>query len=265
MNLFQKRRNGQGAWLTIRAGCVNLGKLSTKTEADFLLSFDLAAVSRLFDIDNCIELEPLAEQIHSVLQEIGHSLKSKSFVSLSEFTKRFVSVEKDASLEEEKNQLVIPYVHSLVDSFPLTFRDEYTIGDKNVRLYKKAQLVVSEVHSLLLRSGVSGFGDINELTAFVDNVVVATLRKGGVLQCSKELSSCLDSNTPIKKGSEFEVGLRATGVVAVSELTQLWNKTFSPQEPLSDATLCNFLWGKLGKRPDYRSFPRHYAPDTLFY
>jgi len=76
---------------------------------------------------------------------------------------------------------------------------------------------------------------------------------------------------PLARGSPAEVALRASGVVACEALARLWNAAHPPDAAtglparLTANVLANFLWGRLGKRADYRPFPRHHTPDTLFY
>ena len=277
---LHSRRQGQGAWVTVRAGCVALGQMSTETTAAFLAAHSVADVAKLWDIDGALELEPFAVQLHTVLQEIATGVTAAGCKSLSEFLQRRVLASPDGPT-------ATGITHHLVSAFPITFRDEYharrngTIttdpqsASHTVRLYKKAQLVASEIHTPLCRVGYSsgsggerrlGLPDIASLTAMVDNVVVATLRKGGVLICSPELTKALDSLQPMRRGSTEEVTLRAAAVVATEALVKAWNKAHPDAgRPLLPCTLANYLWGKLGKRSDYRAYPRHHTPDTLFY
>ena len=66
---LHRRRNHQGAWLTIRHGLVEIGKLSTHVDGDFLMALQLHQVLGLFDIDGAPDLVPLGEGILAVLQE----------------------------------------------------------------------------------------------------------------------------------------------------------------------------------------------------
>ncbi len=159
----------------------------------------------------------------------------------------------------------------LVDAFPKTFDDRYVVHDKEVYFYKKAQLVVSELYARFGKANDSySFSDVGSLTAFVDNVVVAMLRKYEVVLCTADLSALINSGYPIGKGSEEEVALRAAALTGVETLVQLINsRTFPENDLLSkriDArTLCNWLWGCLGKDGSNRQYPRHLAPSTSFY
>jgi hypothetical protein len=279
---LHKRRDGAGAWLTIRAGCVRLGHLSTDLQTSFLEKLDHRTVSQLFDIDNSEELSPLVAMIHSVFQDIAHGLARLKMDSLTSFIRSVL----------ESSPTTTALVHALVSNFQHTFKDDYEMPQPSeaamlrltpgkatvnphtltVRLYKKAQLVASEVHTVLTRTKhmynnqtSPGLLEFDKLTSLVDNVVVATLRKAKVLKCDPALESALERNRPLRKGSEEEVGLRATALVACERATELWNVAHPTGKRLTPAVLANFLWGHLGKRADYRCYPRHYTPDTLFY
>ena len=99
------------------------------------------------------------------------------------------------------------------------------------------------------------------------------LRQHGIVECSAELSDAIDNDIPLLKGSENEVQLRASALVACELLVIALNATQSKEDSpalgsnfvLTSAKLCNWLWGWLGKTPAGKAFPRHATPSTLFY
>lgn len=166
--------------LTIRAGLVNLGRRNR------MVSLTIEDIQDLFDLK--VEgLFPLAQQIYESLHEIGSILILHKFATPAEFVMSRVAGSSAAKA-----------VVALVEYFPVTFRDEYILSalsasstsERNVYLYKKTQLVVSETNLLFGANNgtagrhLEGFSfndDIHQLTAFVDNVVVAMLRMEHVI------------------------------------------------------------------------------------
>ena len=280
-HVLHKRRNGQGAWLTIRSGLVSLGKaFGTTVRASWLSKITLLEVKQLFDID-FDDLQLLAEQIHAVIKEFGDVLHSSGHATLGTWTA--ASCPRGAC----------DFVAQILVTFPFTFRDSYVLnrGDvphqpaessgslpekQYVLLAKKAQLVVSEIHMRFSRDttlnaatrALMVFEDYERLSGFIDNVVVAVLRKLGILDCGSDLNARIDAGEALPSGSWEEVSLRAKGLVAIDELVQGYNKKHAEQaekRKLTAGLLCNYMWGGLGKTPEFRAFPRHHTPTTLFY
>ena len=267
---LHRHRGGQGAWLTIRAGLVALGKAyGTTVRASWLQGITLLEVKKLFDID-ASDLQLLAEQIHGVLMEFGEVLGRSGHETLG------------AWAAESGQQGACALVSELVTTFPFTFGDSYVVERKDlpgvydlpeqqhVVLAKKAQLVVSEIHMRFRedtdpRCKAWVFHDFESLSGFIDNVVVAVLRKLGILRCSNELNARIDGLETLQAGSWEEVSLRAKGLVAIHELVEYYNAMHSSEKKLTAAQLCNYMWGGLGKEPTFRAYPRHLTPSTLFY
>lgn len=121
-------------------------------------------------------------------------------------------------------------VKLVVDSFPC-FRDQAIYRGCQVFLYKRAQILVSDLH-LAYRDIVKAvgktaeydildFGDsIKELTMFADYRVPQILRAKDVLVYSKDLAVLVDGKKDVPHSSEHEVEIRAGTVVAVEELKE---------------------------------------------
>jgi hypothetical protein len=130
-----------------------------------------------------------------------------------------------------------------------------------VTLYKKAQLVVGELyHRFRKEDPRYDFPDGGKLTAFIDNVIVAVLRKLGVVKCSQELEQKIESHVELLSGSEEEVSLRAAAMIGVETISRLRSG-----DELTPVELGNYLWGYLGKTPEFRPFTRHATRNTVFY
>jgi hypothetical protein len=254
--VLHEHRGGAGAWVTIRAGLVNLGLANKACEATWLAGLTLADVQGFFDL-NVNELRPLAVFLQEDLNELGTELLKRGFSTPGEFVEAVV------------DQGATGMVAQLVETFPLTFNDQYEVGGQRVCFFKKAQLVVSELFMRFNEENERfNFTDVNNLTAFVDNVVVAMMRLNGCIDVNDSaLSARLDAGECIEKGSEEEVALRARAVTA-TELIVEWVNDFvvSIGPPVLNAQrLCNWLWGGLGKHPANRKYPRHLTPSTSFY
>ena len=157
-------------------------------------------------------------------------------------------------------------VADLVSTFPGTFDDRYILRDgtperMEVALFKKAQLVVGELyHRFREEDARFAFNDGDRLTAFIDNVIVAVLRKVGVVRCCDALTASIESNELLASGSEAEVSLRAAAMAGVEAIAKLRSA-----DGLTPVELGNYLWGFLGKSPEYRKFTRHATRDNVFY
>ena len=83
-----------------------------------------------------------------------------------------------------------------------------------VRFYKRAQITAADLH----RRHLWRFDDLDQLTAFADNLVPHVLRIDGALVVDQELVERIGRGEPLVPGSAEEVELRAGAVVGVEEL-----------------------------------------------
>jgi hypothetical protein len=256
----------------------------------------------------------LAQYILADVHEIGGVLISHGYATPGAFVRDVVT---RARVKDDKVYGgtiacggATALTNALVTLFPLTFRDEYIIvphqsnsaaQEQRVCFYKKAQLVVSEIHMrfrpkvptayshaaadnvdnvLENNSSIYYFSDVDNLTAFVDNVVVAMMRMAGVVEVTDALATAIANGEYIERGSEEEVALRAAALTAVemvvSRRCALHVSDVMSGAAADDASapklvrmnaqkLCNWLWGCQGKAGSNRSYPRHLTPSTSFY
>jgi hypothetical protein len=120
----------------------------------------------------------------------------------------------------------------------------------DVGFYKRAQITA---HDLTL-AGVARFSDLDELTAFADNLVPHVLRCEGVLVYEPRLASHIDAGKHLRMG-EAEREIRASAVHACELIAA---RTGVPAR-----TLDTWLWNR-GQLPDYKARPRH-RTKTVFY
>ena len=99
--------------------------------------------------------------------------------------------------------------------FP-SFADVATYGDLRVPLYKRAQILVSDLHG----AGAATFTDLDVLTAFADYKVPQVLRRFGILDYAPALTDRIARRDLIPAGSAPEVEIRAATVWACELLRQ---------------------------------------------
>ena len=239
-----------------------LGSDGPTFDAAWLATLTVSDVQRLFDLcrtdQAARDLLPLSEQLCTVIHEFGTQLSRLGFATPGEY---FVHRLRDSDAS------AVRLVAHLVHDFPVTFNDSYTVDRAPgvVCFYKKAQLVVSEVYMRFAATELSQVTDIDGLTAFVDNVVVAMMRMTGILTVEDALASQINREEPIAKGSEAEIALRAKALDAVEQVVARVNAAKRQPPVLNAQRLCNWLWGCLGKAPGNRQFPRHLTPSAFFY
>ena len=193
-------------------------------------------------------MDDLAALLHAVIVELGTG--TREYLSLTAFVKAKL---EEGSVETPAGDMV----WALIDTFPNTFDDCYTINDQTVCLYKKAQLVVGEMfHRFHREDPRFNFIDGNRLTAYIDNVICASMRYKKVIVPCAELFDQIENGQEIPKGSEDEVALRTAALVGIELVVSMTS--------LSSIELGNYLWGGLGKIPEVRKFQRH-ATKTVFY
>jgi len=122
-----------------------------------------------------------------------------------------------------------------------------------VLLYKRAQIVVQDLHVAFEGKGPGAFEDRRELTMFADNLVPHVLRVEGVLEFDDDLVKRIDAIDDIPVGSAEEVEIRACGLHAV----ELLRSALAEQgDRMTAGDLDNVLWN-LGAQPKYKAIPRH--------
>lgn len=296
---------GKGAWLTVKPGIEEMYICDPTLSADWLSTRTFQDVAKMFKLDIDYhnhnddlkekeikrnaknELIPFVSQLLQVINEVGNSLKKQNFMNIEEWL--IYHLNKNHHFETPAGLLV----HNLIESFPKTFNDKYTIlnheisssigdngaddgdvqnqnhdeeEDKNggyqIMLYKKAQLVVGEIYHRFRKDKHSkyNFKDGKKLTAFIDNVIVAVLRKLNIIQINdNELLDKIESHIELPSGSLEEVSLRAAALIGIEEIIKLVENRLTPVE------LGNYLWGYLGKTKEFRPYTRHATRDTVFY
>jgi hypothetical protein len=171
-------------------------------DASYLVSMDEAAVRNLFAGEGEI---PLIQARLAHLHEVGRGLRDAGG--------SFAKIVARAGGKGER--LVAQVIHR----FP-SFDDVATYEGAEVRFYKRAQILVSDLYGMYQGSGLGDFSDLDRLTAFADYKIPQVLREAGILVYVPDLAATVDSRQEIPPGDPREVEIRAATVWACERLRQ---------------------------------------------
>ena len=111
---------------------------------------------------------------------------------------------------------------------------------RDVAVYKRAQITASDI---------GGFGDVDRLTLFADNLIPHVLRVEGVLELDEELQATIDAGQLLEPGGIGEVELRAAAVEAGERMAAELGGALTPRE------IDNLLWNR-GQEVRFKAEPR---------
>ena len=135
------------------------------------------------------------------------------------------------------------------------FGDKAEYDGDTVHFYKRAQILVSDLHLALAGRGHGFFPDLEELTMFADNLVPHVLRLEGVIEYKPGLLQRIEGGELFAPGSPEEIEIRAAGVQAVEGLCRVLREERG-ETCICPAMLDVFLWNA-GQDRRYKSRPRH--------
>jgi hypothetical protein len=147
----------------------------------------------------------------------------------------------------------------LVSEMPF-FRDVSIYEGTEVPLYKRAQILITDLAIAFDGEGPGTFRDLDRLTIFADNLVPHVLRVDGLLAYDDELLARIERGELIPAGSAEEIEIRAVSVHAVERIVaELGASGISA----SARELDYLLWNR-GSGAEYKALPRH-RTRTVFY
>lgn len=130
----------------------------------------------------------------------------------------------------------------------------------DVPLYKRAQIVVTDLALAFDDDGPGAFHDIDRLTIFADNLVPHVLRVDGVLEYDDGLLARIAAGELISPGTAEEVEIRAVSLHAVERLVDELRAAGTP----TTARQLDFLLWNRGAGELYKELPRH-RTRTVYY
>ena len=134
------------------------------------------------------------------------------------------------------------------------FRDETTYQDKQVGIFKRAQILVADLALALPDKKFTGV----DLTCFADNMVPHVLRTDGIITYSQALAERIDAGLEIQSGSPEEVELRCAAIHTVSLMQQAL-----ADDNITDVNLDHMLWHR-GYLPGFSGFRPHRTITTNY-
>ena len=141
------------------------------------------------------------------------------------------------------------------------FRDVSHYHGFDVPLYKRSQLLASDLSLALDARGLGLFEDLDGLTIFADNLVPHVLRLEGILEYAPSLIDDIESERLIPAGSDEEIEIRACCIHAVElmigaaeEAGVHWTARDVDQ----------VLWHQ-GQKPRYKKRGKRHRTRTAFY
>jgi hypothetical protein len=147
----------------------------------------------------------------------------------------------------------------LVSTMPF-FRDVAVYGGTEVPLYKRAQILITDLAIAFDGQGPGSFHDVDRLTIFADNLVPHVLRVDGVLEYEYELLERIERGELIPAGSPEEIEIRAVTVHAVDRIAA---ELDASGISATARELDYLLWNR-GSGAEYKALPRH-RTRTVFY
>jgi len=141
-----------------------------------------------------------------------------------------------------------------------SFNDVATFAGQEVRFYKRAQILASDLAGAFDGQGLGHFHDLDQLTAFADYKVPQVLHQLNVLRYDVTLTKTLSGRIEIPAGHPYELEIRAATLWAVEALRQALARLGFQISPYQ---LDWMLW-QLGQELPAEALPYH-RTRTIFY
>jgi hypothetical protein len=148
---------------------------------------------------------------------------------------------------------------AVVERFP-SFNDVALYQEQEVRFYKRAQILISDLAGAFNGRGLGAFHDLNLLTAFADYKIPQVLRGFNALVYSPELDAAIGEKRLIPMGSAWEVEIRAATIWACESLRRI----LADQGRLFRATEIDWILWLAGQSLP-ASMPPYHRTLTVFY
>jgi hypothetical protein len=140
------------------------------------------------------------------------------------------------------------------------YQDVARYGDASVPFYKRAQITAADLALAFERRGPGRFEDLDELTAFADNLVPHVLRVEGALRYAPSLERRIEAGELLEAGSPEEIEIRAAGLHGVERITEELRRSGAP----ATAREIDWrLWHR-GQEPRFKAHPRHRARSAFY-
>ena len=169
--------------------------------AEYLSNVTLADLGRIFRGENTI---PMIERRLENLHEVGDVLSRRYEGSF-------------ARLVESCGGSAVRLIDRLVTDFS-SFDDVADFDGREVRFYKRAQILVADLHGAFGGEKWGRFTDIEQLTAFADYKLPQILRQMGLLTYTASFAERVDNRFLLPPYCREEVEVRGNTIWAVELL-----------------------------------------------
>lgn len=204
-------------------------------------------LKKIFRSDTESEM-PLFEERVKVMHEVGSKLVEK-------FDGSFANVLGKA----EGSALKL--VDIVASEFPC-FRDTAAYDGKEVKIYKRVQILAADIWMLYRADGPGAFVDIDKLTIFADYRVPQAMVYFGALKYSDDLMDKLKKEMLFQNGDREEVEIRGCSMHAAELIVEETHKILKswglPVAGLNSIKVDYFLW-------DYRVTNAEQLNDTPYH
>ncbi len=163
------------------------------------------------------------------------------------------NIESWSALLEGSNHNALTIAERLTQIFPAIFKDEVTYGNEPVRFWKRAQLAALHLSHCIPALNTSG------LTALADYKIPNVLRQLGILEYYPALAKRIGKKEEIVAGSEEEMEIRASMVIAIDLAT----KQLQMHLPEATAIQLNDIFWHMGRTLQTNS--PHHRTKTIWY
>lgn len=200
----------QGAWHNGYAALAAVLTRAVKAgyplwDAQFLRDIDATTLSTILHPDNDSDAHtaeiPLFAARLDHLHELGSVLVAQYH---GQFREMVVAAQHSA----------VTLVQMITTELP-SFNDVTAWNGSEVRLYKRAQILVGDIATACGNTDIGTFSDILELTAFADYKVPQLLRRLGILEYVPPLAAIVDGQQQLSAASVDEVAIRAATIWGV--------------------------------------------------
>lgn len=175
-------------------------------DAEYLATLSEADVAEILAGDPGTEQIPLLRARQQHLNELGEAL-------LAYWGGSFLTA------IEAAHHSAAALVREVLRTFP-SFRDTAPWRGHDIRFYKRAQILIADLHAAFNGSGPGTFHDMEHLTAFADYKLPQLLRHHGVLDYAPALAHAVAHYRLVPPESDEEIEIRAATIWAVELLRQ---------------------------------------------
>ncbi|KAK9332448.1 hypothetical protein V1520DRAFT_334910 [Lipomyces starkeyi] len=174
-----------------------------------------------------LECVPLLSERIACLREAGKVLTEK-------FEGSFINCVKQA------DGSAVALVQLIVENL-LCFKDEAEYKGRSVKIYKRAQILVSDIWACFNQQSYGYFRDIDQISMFADYRVPQILHNLGCLQYSDALTSHIRNLQVIPNGDPREIELRGCSIWSVEMIKSEILKAH-PEAKINSILLDFYLW-----------------------